>query len=446
MLHLAKTPVYITIIGTGYVGLVSGACFASLGHQVVCVDIDVEKISRLKRGIIPIYEPNLDELVTTQMKEGRLSFTTDLGNALEKAQACFIAVGTPVDLDNGRADLTYIKQADLDVAKLAKQPLLLVHKSTVPVGTAHMIEDFLQEKTPNHSLQIASNPEFLREGHAIADFMKPDRIVVGTDNMQAENLLRRIYQPLTDNGVPIVVCKRRSAEMIKYAANAFLAVKIAYINEMSDLCEANHANIDEVVEGIGLDKRINSRFLAVGPGYGGSCFPKDTLELVGLGVESKVDLQVITGAVKANDERKQSLWERVMKALPSGHSPANICFALLGSAFKANTDDMRESPALDLIPALLQQGADIRLYDPQAMQNTQEILGKPENLTYCQNMDTVMQGADAAIILTEWDEFANLTPDYYSQYLSLNLLIDFRNLYKLDVMQSSSLTYISMGR
>ena len=455
-------PLKIVVIGCGYVGLVTGACLASLGRTVVCVDTDVQKVEGILKGHLPIYEPGLDDLVKAGKESGRLSFDTKLDQALPGARAAFIAVGTPSDPETGRADLVYVIKAAEDVAKLANNDLVLVHKSTVPVGTGDQVEGLFESGKPDrHSackIEVASNPEFLREGQAIDDFMNPDRLVIGVNSSHAEQVLRDIYRPLTDRGVPILVMGRRSAEMVKYAANAYLAIKVAFVNEVADICEKGQADIADVAHGIGLDRRISPHFLSVGPGFGGSCFPKDTSEMAGLARMLERPSRLIEAAIDSNNERKSGLAARVVTAIETHHPDklsseklSGLTIAVLGLTFKAGTDDMRDSAALSLVPDLLERGAIIQAYDPEGMDNSKKlfetILDKEaqKQIHYMKSVDSALQQADLAVILTEWPEFSHLAPDLLEK-LSMRLLLDFRNLYDPAFFASTDIIYVSLGR
>ena len=455
-------PLKIVVIGCGYVGLVTGACLASLGRTVVCVDTDVQKVEGILKGRLPIYEPGLDDLVKAGKESGRLSFDTKLDQALSGAKAAFIAVGTPSDPETGRADLVYVIKAAEDVAKFANNDLVLVHKSTVPVGTGDQVEGLFESGKPgsdsSNQIEVASNPEFLREGQAIGDFMNPDRLVIGVNSGHAEQVLRDIYRPLTDRGVPILVMGRRSAEMVKYAANAYLAIKVAFVNEVADICEKGQADIADVAHGIGLDRRISPHFLSVGPGFGGSCFPKDTSEMAGLARMLERPSRLIEAAIDSNNERKSGLAARVVTAIQtycpdklSAEKLSGLTIAVLGLTFKAGTDDMRDSAALSLVPDLLERGAIIQAYDPEGMDNSKKlfeaILDKEaqKQIHYMKSVDSALQQADLAVILTEWPQFSRLNPELLEK-LSMQLLLDFRNLYDPAFFASTDIIYVSLGR
>lgn len=431
----------IVMIGTGYVGLVSGACFSDFGHRVTCVDKDMSKVEALLAGSIPIFEPGLDALVAANVAAGRLDFTGNIAEALPDADAVFIAVGTPSRRGDGHADLSYVYAAAEEMAPMLRDGTVVVTKSTVPVGTGDEVERIIRETCPDLEFSVASNPEFLREGAAIQDFKQPDRVVVGVDDAHAETVLREIYRPLNRNVSPLVVMARRAAELTKYAANAFLATKISFINEIADLCEKVGADVHDVAHGIGLDTRIGSRFLQPGPGYGGSCFPKDTLALLKTGQDYEAPLRIVEAVVAANDMRKRSMGRKVVHAL--GGDAHGKTIALLGLTFKANTDDMRDSPAISIVQALQDAGAEIRAYDPEGMESAAQVL---ENVTYCENSYDAMDGADAAVIVTEWDAFRALDFERAKSLLKRNLLVDLRNLYNRDEVERSGFEYIAVGR
>jgi len=431
----------IVMIGTGYVGLVSGACFSDFGHSVCCVDKDSAKVDALRAGRIPIFEPGLDELVARNVAAGRLEFTLDLAEALPEADAVFIAVGTPSRRGDGHADLSYVHAAAREMAGHLRPGTVVVTKSTVPVGTGDQVERILREARPDLDVSVASNPEFLREGAAIEDFKRPDRVVIGVDDERAETVLHEIYRPLLGNETPLVVMTRRAAELTKYAANAFLATKISFINEVADLCEKVGADVLDVARGIGLDSRIGARFLQPGPGYGGSCFPKDTLALLKTGQDFEAPLRIVEAVVAANDQRKRSMGRKVIQALGGqGHGKV---VALLGLTFKANTDDMRDSPALAIVRALQDAGATVRAYDPEGMQQAAQLL---EDVIYCDDAYQAMAGADAAVIVTEWDAFRALDFDRAKTLLKTPLLIDLRNLYDRAEIERHGFTYWAVGR
>ncbi|WP_321389353.1 UDP-glucose/GDP-mannose dehydrogenase family protein [Emcibacter sp.] len=414
----------VTVVGTGYVGLVSGTCFSEFGHEIICVDKDADKIERLKAGEIPIYEPGLDQLVEKNVREKRLHFTTDLAEAVPGSDAVFIAVGTPSRRGDGHADLSYVYAAAEEIARLLEGYTVVVTKSTVPVGTGREIEKLIREIRPEVEFDVASNPEFLREGAAIEDFMRPNRIVIGTDSERAQEIMRDLYRPLYLNETPIVNTARETSELIKYASNAFLATKISFINEVADLCEVLGADVQDVARGMGLDKRIGPKFLHAGPGYGGSCFPKDTLALLRTGELNDVPLKIVEAVVNVNRARKLKMADRIIDAC--GGSVAGKKIAILGLAFKPNTDDMRESPALDIIPVLQQHGAEVHAYDPAAMAEARNYL---TDVQYARGPYEAMEKADALVIVTEWNEFRALDLKRVKTLLKAPLLIDLRNIY-----------------
>lgn len=431
----------VTMVGTGYVGLVSGACFADFGHQVICVDKDAGKIDRLHQGIMPIFEPGLEDLVASNVKAGRLSFTTDLSEAVRDADTVFIAVGTPSRRGDGHADLSYVEQAAREIAEHMQGYTVVVNKSTVPVGTGDLVQSIMAEVNPKGDFSVVSNPEFLREGAAIGDFKRPDRVVVGTEDERARQVMRELYRPLFLNETPILFTDRRTSELIKYAANAFLAVKIAYINEMADLCEQVGANVQEVARGIGLDNRIGKKFLNAGPGYGGSCFPKDTLALMRTAQEAHAPVTIVEATVASNTNRKKRMAGKVIEAC--GGEVQGKTIGILGLTFKPNTDDMRDSPSLDIVPALLAAGAKIRAYDPEGMEEAKkelsgiEMVGGPYE---------VADNADAIVILTEWDQFRALDFERIATQMRKPVMVDLRNIYNPDDLRQDGFTYVSIGR
>ena len=429
------------MIGTGYVGLVSGACFADFGHDVACVDKDSSKIEALNAGRIPIWEPGLDSIVRDNAARGRLTFTTDLARAVEGVEAVFIAVGTPARRGDGHADLTYVFEAVRELARALQNPIVVITKSTVPVGTGDKIAQILREEGAPNGTSVASNPEFLREGAAIADFKHPDRIIVGAEDERAREVLREIYRPLFLNKAPILFTGRRTAELTKYAANAFLAVKISFINEIADLCEAVGADVQEVARGIGLDNRIGAKFLHAGPGYGGSCFPKDTLALLRTAAEAGVEQRIVDTTVKVNDARKGAMAGRVTAAL--GGSVAGKRIGVLGLAFKPNTDDMRDAPSIPLIRTLLDQGAEVVAFDPVAMENAAPLF---PGLKAAADAYAVAEDADALVIVTEWDEFRALDLVKLASRMRGNLLVDLRNVYDPEEAERAGLNYRGLGR
>jgi UDPglucose 6-dehydrogenase len=431
----------VAMIGTGYVGLVSGACFADFGHVVTCVDKDASKIDRLKNGEIPIYEPGLEALVAQNVEAGRLTFTTEAKDAIAEADAVFIAVGTPSRRGDGHADLSYVYAAAEEIAELMDGFTVVVTKSTVPVGTGDEVEAIIARTNPDADFAVVSNPEFLREGAAIKDFKIPDRVVVGTDSERARETMRELYRPLFLNETPILFTSRRTSELIKYAANAFLAVKITFINEMADLCEAVGANVQEVSRGIGLDGRIGRKFLNAGPGYGGSCFPKDTLALTKTANDYGCPVRIVDTVVEVNAARKRAMADKVIKAM--GGDVKGKTIGVLGLAFKQNTDDMRDAPSLDIIPALVEAGAQVRAYDPESMHEAQRLLS---GIEYAENAYEAIDGADAMVIITEWDQFRALDLDRVKDTLKSDVVVDLRNIYSPEDMEKRGFTYISVGR
>lgn len=432
----------IVMIGTGYVGLVSGACFADFGHDVVCVDKDQSKIDALLNGEIPIFEPGLDELVAKNVAAGRLSFTLDLSEALPGADAVFIAVGTPSRRGDGHADLSYVYAAAQEMAPLLPAGVVVVDKSTVPVGTGDEVERIIRETAPDLDFSVASNPEFLREGAAIDDFKRPDRVVIGVNDEHAEKVLAEIYRPLTRNESPLICMSRRGAELTKYAANAFLATKIGFINEIADLCEKVGADVRDVARGIGLDSRIGNRFLMPGPGYGGSCFPKDTLALLKTGQDFEAPLRIVESVVTSNDQRKRSMGRKVIQALGGGEQHGKTV-AVLGLTFKANTDDMRDSPAISIVQALQDAGIAVKAYDPEGMEQAAKVL---KDVNYCGDAYEALDGADAAVIVTEWDAFRALDLARMKSLLKAPVLVDLRNLYSRHDVEDHGFTYVAVGR
>jgi UDPglucose 6-dehydrogenase len=430
----------VAMIGTGYVGLVSGACFADFGHHVTCIDKDESKIARLKEGGIPIYEPGLDLLVATNVKEGRLFFTTEAEQAVREADAVFIAVGTPSRRGDGHADLSYVYAAAEEVAGYVDGFTVVVTKSTVPVGTGDEIEAIFKRVRPDAQVAVISNPEFLREGAAIEDFKRPDRVVVGTTDERAQAVMRELYRPLYLNETPIVFTARRTSELIKYAANAYLAMKITFINEMADLCEAVDADVQQVARGIGLDGRIGNKFLNAGPGYGGSCFPKDTLALVRTARDAGAPTRLIEATVAINDTRKKAMADKVMAAL--GGNVAGKTVGVLGVTFKPNTDDMRDAPSLDIIPALQAAGATVQAFDPEGHEARHML----KDVNFKDDAYQVADGADVLVIITEWDQFRALDLDRIKTLMVSPVLVDLRNIYKPADMREQGFTYSSIGR
>lgn len=431
----------ITMIGTGYVGLVSGACFADFGNYVTCVDKDVGKIEALNRGEIPIFEPGLDELVATNVRAGRLNFTTSLVDSVGEADAVFIAVGTPSRRGDGHADLAYVYAAARQIAAALRSFTVVVTKSTVPVGTGDEVERLIREINPAVDVAVASNPEFLREGAAIRDFKFPDRVVVGTGDSRARKVLGDIYRPLSLNQAPIMYTERRTAEMIKYAANAFLATKITFINEIADLSERVGVNVQEVARGIGLDNRIGTKFLHAGPGFGGSCFPKDTRALLKIALDHDVQLRVVDAVLAVNENRKRAMARRVGAAL--GNQLRGKTVAVLGLTFKPDTDDMREAPSIPLITGLIDMGAHVRAFDPAGMEQARNEL--PE-VTYCEEAYTCARDADALVIVTEWVQFRALDLKRLKQEMRQPIIVDLRNIYRREDVEAAGFIYQSVGR
>jgi UDPglucose 6-dehydrogenase len=431
----------IVMIGTGYVGLVSGACFADFGHQVTCIDKDAGKIAALQSGKIPIYEPGLEQLVSNNVAAGRLDFSLDLKDAVAQADTVFIAVGTPSRRGDGHADLSYVHAAAREIAENVRGFTLVITKSTVPVGTGDEVERIISETNPQADVVVASNPEFLREGAAIRDFKHPDRIVVGTEDERARKVIAEIYRPLYLNQAPIMYTGRRTAELIKYAANAFLATKITFINEIADLAERVGADVQEVARGIGLDNRIGSKFLHAGPGFGGSCFPKDTRALVKTAEDYDVPLRIVEAVLAVNDARKRAMARKV--AAVFGGNLRNKTVGVLGLAFKPNTDDMREAPSIPLITALQDLGAKVKAYDPVSMEQAKLEL---PNVTYCENPYSCASEADALVIVTEWEQFRALDMSRLKKEMCQPVIVDLRNVYRSDEMTKHGFTYVSIGR
>ena len=432
---------HVAMIGSGYVGLVSGACFADFGHVVTCVDKDPIKIEALQNGRMPIFEPGLAELVAKNVREGRLAFATDLAGPVRGADAVFIAVGTPSRRGDGHADLSYVYKAAEEIAGVMIGFTVVVTKSTVPVGTGDEVERIVRGTRPDADFAVVSNPEFLREGAAISDFKRPDRILIGTDDERAKRVMSELYRPLYLNQAPILVTSRRTAELTKYAANAFLALKVTFINEIADLCEAVGANVQEVARGIGLDNRIGSKFLHAGPGYGGSCFPKDTLALIKTAQESRASIRTVETVVAVNDERKRAMAAKVIAAC--GGDVTGKTVAVLGLTFKPNTDDMREAPSLAIIAALQEAGATVRAHDPEGMEQARAFL---KDVTYTQTPYDCATGADALVIVTEWDAYRALDLDWIKDRLNAPVVVDLRNIYPPDDMHRRGFAYTSVGR
>ena len=431
----------ITMLGTGYVGLVSGTCFSEFGFDVCCVDKDKDKINNLKNDIIPIYEPGLQNLVKKNKNSGRLSFSNDIDQNIKKADIVFIAVGTPSRRGDGHADLTYVYEAAEKIAKNLDGYTVIVNKSTVPVGTGAEVKNIIKKINPNALFDVVSNPEFLREGNAIEDFMRPDRVVVGIETEKAKQLMSIIYKPLYLIETPILFTDLNTAELIKYSANAFLAVKISYINQMSDLCEKVGADVHDVAKGIGLDKRIGSKFLHPGPGYGGSCFPKDTLALVQTAKEYDLNLSLVETVVQYNKQRKSDMADKIIEAF--NNNCQNKKISILGLSFKPETDDMRDSPSLDIIPILKEKGFDISVFDPVAMDEAKKLL---KNIEFSNNIEECLQDSDGLVILTEWNEFRGLSATRLKKVMKGNILIDLRNSLNPDSFKKSGFNLIQLGR
>ena len=431
----------IAMIGSGYVGLVSGACFADFGHEVVCVDKDEGKIARLNANIMPIYEPGLDALVKTNVDAGRLSFSTDVMQSVKGCGAIFIAVGTPSRRGDGHADLSYVYAAAEELARAIDPGTVVVTKSTVPVGTGDEVERIIRQTSPDLEFAVVSNPEFLREGAAIGDFKRPDRIVVGSDVEWARDVMRAIYRPLFLNESPLLFTSRRSSELIKYAANAFLATKITFINEMADLCEKLGANVQDVSRGIGLDNRIGPKFLHAGPGYGGSCFPKDTLALLKTAQDNETPVRVVEAVVQANDLRKRAMGRKIINAL--GGDVRGMKIGLLGLTFKPNTDDMRDAPSIAIVQTLLDAGAIVHAHDPEGMEEAAKIL---PDVVMTDSAYDAAQDAHAVALVTEWDAYRALDLQKLHAAMAGDVLVDLRNIYRPEEAQGAGFNYVSVGR
>lgn len=431
----------IAVIGVGYVGLVSGVCLAEVGHHITCVDLDRQRIDKLNQNIVPIYEPGLADMVATNRAAGNLHFTTELVAALKEADAAFIAVGTPSRESDGHADLSYIYAAAKSIAEKASKPLVIINKSTVPVGTGDEVENIVKEVRPELAFDIVSNPEFLREGAAIKDFMEPDRIVIGVESEHAKDVMTQIYAPFEQRGFPTLYVNRRTSELTKYAANSFLALKLAYINEVAELCEAVDADIKGVSKGIGLDPRIGEKFLNAGPGYGGSCFPKDTLALVRTAQDHERPLRLIEMIVSINEYRKRAMSRKIAQMCENEVNGKRI--AILGLTFKPNTDDMREAPSIAIIQGLQDMGANIFAYDPEGMDNAKHFL---KEVTYCDSTLACIDQADAMVIVTEWDEFRNLPFAEIKKKMRKPVLVDLRNLYDGKTLKAEGFDYQCVGR
>ncbi|MES2712704.1 MAG: UDP-glucose/GDP-mannose dehydrogenase family protein [Pseudomonadota bacterium] len=433
---------HITMIGAGYVGLVSGACFAEFGHDVVVLDKDPAKIDALLAGRMPIYEPGLEKLVAENVRDGRLTFTTDLNLAVSRAEAVFLAVGTPTRRGDGHADLSYVFAAAEEVARAVSRPIVLVTKSTVPVGTGAQLREIVRRIRPDLAIEVASNPEFLREGNAIGDFMRPDRVVIGVDSERAEAVLKRLYRPLFLIETPVVATAIETAEMIKYAANAFLAMKITFINEVADLCEKVGADVHDVARGIGLDGRIGRKFLHPGPGYGGSCFPKDTLAFARTGQDYASPLRLVETTVAVNEARKEAMAGRIIAAC--GGSVDGKTIAVLGLTFKPETDDMRDAPSLTVLPLLAEAGARIAAFDPAGTELARPLL--PGGVRYAENPLDAARGADALVLLTEWNEFRALSAERLKKAMRGDVVLDLRNVWDPAAMREAGFRYHSIGR
>ena len=432
----------VVMIGTGYVGLVSGTCFAEFGADVTCVDVDAAKITKLHAGQMPIYEPGLAALVANNVATGRLKFTTDIGPAVAGADLVFIAVGTPSQRGEGFADLSYVYEAARQIASHLADYTVIVDKSTVPVGTARNVSRIMRETNPSADFDVASNPEFLREGAAIADFMRPDRVVIGCESARAEKLLRELYRPLNLRETPILITNLESAELIKYAANAFLATKISFINEISTLCETVGADVHAVAKGMGMDGRIGAKFLHPGPGYGGSCFPKDTQALVRIAQEHGSSCRIVEAVIEVNAAQKARMIKKIREAL--GGSEAGKTIGVLGLTFKPETDDMRDAPALSILPPLREKGASIRAHDPQGMHEARLYL--PSDVHYCDDMYEVCTGADAVVVLTEWNAYRGMDLARVKRSLKGTVFIDLRNVYERATLEDLGFSYYCIGR
>lgn len=433
----------IAMVGSGYVGLVSGACFADFGHDVVCIDKDQSKIDALHAGIMPIYEPGLDALVESNVKSGRLSFSTDLTSAIQDASAIFIAVGTPSRRGDGHADLSFVHAVAREIGASLKNDAVIVTKSTVPVGTGDEVERILQDSTTTAKFEVVSNPEFLREGAAIDDFKRPDRIVIGTESDFGQEVMREVYRPLYLNESPILFTSRRSAELIKYAANAFLATKITFINEMADLCEKVGADVQDVSRGIGMDRRIGAKFLHAGPGYGGSCFPKDTLALLKTAEDYESPVRIVEAVVKVNDSRKRAMGRKVIDALGGPEAARGKTVGMLGLTFKPNTDDMRDSPAIGVAQALQDAGVKVVAYDPEGMEQARPLL---PDVQMVDDPYAAITGADAVALVTEWNEFRALDLKRVKELANAPILVDLRNVYDPAEVRAAGFEYVSIGR
>jgi UDPglucose 6-dehydrogenase len=433
----------IAMIGAGYVGLVSGACFSDFGHQVVCVDKDEEKIAALTRGELPIHEPGLADLVASNMSQGRLSFATDLKSAVASAEVVFVAVGTPSRRGDGHADLSYVYAAAREIAPAISKFTVVVTKSTVPVGTSDEVERIIEDENPDAEFAVVSNPEFLREGAAIGDFKHPDRIVIGTSDDRARNIIAQVYRPLYLNAPPFLYTDRRTAELTKYAANCFLATKIAFINEIADLAERVGANVQEIARGIGLDNRIGQKFLHPGPGFGGSCFPKDAMALIKTAQDNETPLRIVETVVAVNDQRKRAMARKVASAFGGNGNLRGKRIAVLGLTFKPNTDDMRDAPSIPLIAGLQDMGAEICVFDPAGMKQARKVF---ENVTFCDNAYDCAAGAHALVIVTEWEQFRALDLQELASIMASSVIVDLRNIYSPDEVRRNGFHYCGVGR
>lgn len=430
----------VVVIGTGYVGLVSGACLAELGSNIICIDKEKSKIDALKNGVIPIYEPGLDKVVDRNVEHGRLSFSTDLKASLKGADAVLLAVGTPTH--EGKADLQYVFAAAQEVAEHLEHDIVMITKSTVPVGTGSKIAEILANKRPDLSFDVVSNPEFLREGSAVLDFLEPDRVVIGSNSEKGKELMQRLYRRLIGQGTPILFTNIPTAELIKYASNAFLATKIAFANEISDICEGVGADVVQVIRGMGMDERIGGKYMQPGPGFGGSCFPKDTVALTRIAQDTGFPTQIVEAVVGTNDRRKERMADKIIEA--SNGSVKGKTIAVLGLAFKANTDDMRYSPSLVILPKLIEAGATIQAYDPESMDESKKIM-TDANLHYCESIQEALKGADELVVLTEWQDFKYLDSAMLKASLKDQLVIDLRNMLDVDKLREEGLTYVGLG-
>ncbi len=431
----------IIMLGTGYVGLVSGACFSEFGYNVICVDKDEVKIRNLEKGILPIYEPGLEDLVNKNYRNGKLKFSNSVKNSISEADAIFIAVGTPERRGDGHADLSYVYSAAEEIAPILDKYCVIITKSTVPVGTSLEIKKIIKKHNKNGNFDVVSNPEFLREGSAIEDFMRPNRVVVGFENEKSKKIMEKIYQPLYLIQTPILFTDLKSAELIKYASNAFLAMKISFINQMADLCERLNTDVHFISRGIGLDKRIGDKFLHPGPGYGGSCFPKDTIALSKIASDNDIDLSIIDNVINYNKNRKKSLIKKLENIL--GKKMKEMSVSVLGLSFKPGTDDMRESPALDLVPSLVKNVKEVKVFDPIAMKEASKYI---KNVHFSNNIEDCIKNSDLIIILTEWSEFRTLSADYLSRFMRGNVVFDFRNALNPENFRNTNITLHQVGR